>query len=135
MDGKDLEYAKEIFNKKKVAFVIVKDGEVLAESREQGVGPFFSAAAARTGGSAADKIVGKAVAFLCAYAKIVSVYTPVASEPAVAVLRDHSIYLEAEMVVPMILNRQRDGQCPMEQLIIDCTTPQEAFTLLKKRVG
>lgn len=130
----DLEHAKNEFMQRNLGFIIVSDSRILAESKEKGVAPFYFAVAKNVkGGSVADKIVGKAVAFLCAYSGVVSVYTPVISQPALDVLNDYTIHVEVDKVVPMILNREKNGQCPIEALIMECTTPEEAYTVLKKK--
>lgn len=135
MGSQDLEHAQEEFEKRESAFVIVRNKEVLAESKEKGVAPFFNVVHSVNvkGASLADKIVGKAVAFLCVYAGITSVYTPVASEPAVFVLRENRIYYEADKMIPMILNRDKNDQCPIERIVSACTTPEEAYLLLRKK--
>jgi hypothetical protein len=129
----DLEHAKKILIEGELAFVIVKDKKVITQSTEKGVAPFFFAVDSDLkGASVADKIVGKAVAFLSVYAGISAVYTPLASQSAVSLLRDREIYIKARKVVPMILNRHKDGQCPIELLVSECRTPHEAYVLLKK---
>jgi hypothetical protein len=131
---KDLQYVKEEF-KRGSAFVIARDETVLAESREKGVAPFFRAVnkLEMHGAVVADRIVGKAVAFLCVYAGISAVYTPLVSDPAGDVLQEYTVHLEADTKVPMILNARKDDQCPVEKLILTCTTPQEAYTVLQKK--
>lgn len=133
--GTDLEYARKELQEKGLAFVIVKDEKVLAESDEKGVAPFFRAVDSlrAKGVSVADKIVGKAVAFLCVYAEVASVYTPVVSEPAAGVLRENGVHLEADTTVSMILNKNKDDQCPVEQMIFTCATPEEAYTILREK--
>lgn len=134
VDTKDLAYAKKEF-KRGLAFVVVKNEEILAESTEKGVAPFFYAVNGLDvkGASLADKIVGKAVALLSVYAGIASVYTPVVSDAAVEVLHEYSIYLEADEEVTMILNSTRDDQCPIEKMVSDCGGPEEAYKKLKRR--
>lgn len=131
---KDLQYVKEEF-KRGLAFVIVRDGKLLAESREKGVAPFFYAVNTldMKGAVVADKVVGKAVAFLCVYAGISAVYTPLVSDPAGDVLQKYGVHLEADTGVPMILNARGDDQCPVEKMIINCDTPQEAYNALQKK--
>jgi hypothetical protein len=135
--NQDLNCAKEELGERNLAFVIVKNKKILAESREKGVAPFFSALTTvnAAGASLADKIVGKAVAFLSAYSDIEAVYTPLVSTPAAAVLHGYDILLEAEKEVPMILNRTRDDQCPIEKMILSCDLPEEAYALLEKEFG
>lgn len=132
----DLEYAKKELSEGR-AFVIVKGKKVVAESTEKGVAPFFSAVTELNleKASLADKIVGKAVAFLSVYGGVTSVYALVASEPAVAVLDNYAIRIEAETVVPMILNQTGDDQCPIEKVVAACNTPEEAYTVLKRKFG
>lgn len=132
----DLDTAREEFKKRDSAFILIKGGEVIAESHEKGVKPFFFAVKTfkdqLNGASLADKIVGKAVALLSAYAGITSVYTPLVSRPAVQVLGDYCISFEADEVAPMILNVQKNDQCPVERMVLHCSTPQEAYQALGK---
>lgn len=137
MAGTDLEYAKKEFEKRGSAFIIAKDRKILAESTKRGVAPFFFAVNGLhdqlEGTSLADKIVGKAVALLSAYSGIVSVYTPLVSIPAVGVLDEHHIRTEADRTVEMILNQNRTDQCPIEKLVLQCSSPEEAYAVLKRR--
>lgn len=132
----DIDYAKKELIKGK-AFVVVNCGKIIAESDEKGVFPLFSAVTKLNLENAclADKVVGKAVAFLSVYSGIASVYAVVASESAVGVLTTYSIGIEAETVVPMILKREGDDQCPIEKLVDSCCTPEKAYTVLKKKFG
>jgi hypothetical protein len=136
-ENQDLNCAKRELGERTLAFVIVKNKKILAESEERGVAPFFSAVTTvnAAGASLADKIVGKAVALLSAYSGIAAVYTPVVSTPAATVLQEYDILLEAEKEVPMILDRSREGQCPIEKMILSCNLPEEAYALLEKEFG
>ncbi len=137
MNREDLEFARNELKRRGSAFVIVKDKEILAESKERGVAPFFFAVRELhnqlKGTSLADKIVGKAVALLSVYSQVTSVYTLLASRPAVEVLDHYNTFLEADRVVEMILNRTRDDQCPIEKIVLHADEPEEAFMLLKRR--
>ena len=66
------------------------------------------------GAIVADKVVGKAAAKLHAQAGVRKVVAPVVSDPAKRYLESRGIIVEAGEVVPMILNRERTGQCPMD---------------------
>ncbi len=133
----DLECARKEFRKRGSAFVVVKNRKILAESTERGVAPFFftvSRFCDQLGGtSLADKIVGKAVALLSVYSGIASVYTPLVSVPAVDVLDEYCVCLEADRTVEMILNQSRTDQCPIEKLVLQCDTPEEAYAVLREK--
>lgn len=82
-----------------------------------------------------DKIVGRAAALLFVLGKVERVITPLASESAIDVLDAAGIEWFAERRIPYIVNRDRTGMCPMEQLANSCATPQEFYTRLGEKMG
>ena len=122
-----------------LSFAIVKNGEVLSTSNEQGVRPFFDAVTSLgqtlNGAAVADQIIGKAVAMLCVYAGIESVYTRMISEPAVKSLAEAAIPVSSDRTVPVILNRDGTGWCPFEKLTRNLDTPVEVFDAIKSFFG
>ena len=84
---------------------------------------------------AADKVVGKAAAFLYRLMGIQALYAHVVSEPAAQVLRDGGIDLEYGTLVPAIRNRDNTGYCPMEATVWNISDPREALTALQKALG
>jgi hypothetical protein len=121
----DLAQARQLLDAAKLAFVLVKDGKVIASGDDYGVRELLAAVdrlgPLAHGASLADKIVGKAVALIVVHAGICAVDTRVASESAVKLLKLHGIPLHTATIVPQILNRSGDGPCPMEKV----TTPFE----------
>jgi hypothetical protein len=63
------------------------------------------------------------------------VFSPLASEAAQHVLVRHQIELQAERLVPLILNRRNDGPCPMERLTMPLEQPPQAVAALKDFVA
>jgi len=82
--------------------------------------------------SAADKVVGKAAAFLYRLMGIRALYAQVISAPAAQVLQDDGIVLEYGTLVPAIRNRTNTGFCPMESAVWNINDPQEALSALRK---
>ena len=78
------------------------------------------------GFSAADKVVGKATAFLYVLLKVRAVYAPVMSRPAIQVLQDHGIEIFYDIAVDAIFNRDRTGFCPMETAVREINDPKLA---------
>ena len=76
--------------------------------------------------SAADKVVGKATAFLYCLLGITAVHANVISEAAIAVLQQQGICVSFGQRVPAIQNRKGDGLCPMELATRDVTDPADA---------
>ena len=77
--------------------------------------------------SAADKVIGKATAFLYVNIGIRAVYAPVVSEAALEVLQRNGVEVFYELAVPAIFNRTRTGYCPMETAVRDIDNLEEAL--------
>jgi hypothetical protein len=70
------------------------------------------------GFSAADKVIGKATAFLYVLLGVKAVYASVISEGALDVLTKNGIDTQYGCVVEHIINRAGDGICPFEQAVL-----------------
>lgn len=132
----DLELAKQLFHSEPTSFVLVKGRQALARGTRDGIGELLEAVGtlgdAAHGASLADKIVGKAVAMVAAHNGISAVYSPLASDAAQDVLAQYGIELDADRLVPLILNKRNDGPCPMEKLTMPLEDPLEAVDALKE---
>lgn len=84
-----------------------------------------------TGFSAADKVIGKATAFLYVLLGVRAVYTPAISQAAVQVLEENRIRFVCDRIVPAIFNRDRTGFCPMETAVRDIRNPREALPAIR----
>jgi hypothetical protein len=119
-------------------FVAVKDGWIF-ESHDRGIAPIMKLLSEDRdllrGTCVADKVIGKAAALLLCYAGIQMLYAKTISEHAISVLKEHALPYECGQAVPFIVNRAGDGMCPMEQLVLDITTPDEAYSILKESTG
>ncbi len=84
--------------------------------------------------SAADRSVGKAVAFLFAKAKIKSIHAEVLSKHATEVFDKYKIDYYADKIVPYIINRNGDDMCPMEKSVLNVDNYEDAFEILKNKM-
>ena len=85
------------------------------------------------GFSAADKVVGRATAFLYVLLGVRHVYALVMSTPAKNALVENGITALCDREVPGIINRRGDGQCPFEEAVLGITDPTEALTAIRKK--
>lgn len=132
----DLERARHLLVAGTYTCVLCK-GDLLYTSTARGVRPvldWITTGQDLSGFSAADKVVGKAAAFLFVRAGIVRLYTRVISEPALDVLRAGGIPVEYDSLVPGIINRAGDGPCPMESAVSGTDDPDEALNLIRKKL-
>ena len=135
----DLEQAKDIFAVGGYAFVMVKDGQVLATGTREGAGELLDAVTeldgSAHGAALADKVVGKAVAMVAVYAGLSAVWTLMGSDAAEKVMREHGVPFYMEQTVPLIRNKRDDGPCPMERLTMPFEVPAAAVSALREFVA
>ncbi len=85
-----------------------------------------------TGFCAADKVVGRAAAFLYVLMGVTHLYAGVVSQLALQVLKEKGIACEYDLMVPAIRNRTGDGFCPMESAVKDLDDPAMALAAIKQ---
>ncbi|MGB9959853.1 MAG: DUF1893 domain-containing protein [Candidatus Bathyarchaeales archaeon] len=132
---KDLEIAKKRLHSENLALSVVKDSEVIFESKNRGISGFLQALEKfgdrLKGASVADKVVGKAIALLCVYAGIKAVYASTLSKEAKTVFERHKIPFEWDMLVEKILDANKVEACPFEKAAINISDPEEAYIKFK----
>jgi len=135
----DIDLAKKKLAAEALSVVIVKHGKPMFTSRAPGVRSLIDAirefGPSLAGASVADKVVGKAAALLCVYAKASRVYGCVMSELGSEVLKKFSVPFEHETLVPNILDRHGTGMCPFEKLVLMINSPEEAFSAINRHLA
>jgi predicted transcriptional regulator len=86
------------------------------------------------GFSAADKIVGKALAMLFALCKVKEVYAVVMSQGAIKIFEKYKIKYSYKTLVEAIINREGTGPCPMEAAVKDIDDLSEALYAIKNKL-
>lgn len=110
-------------------------GTQFYKSDRRGVAPllqWLDSGIDATGFCAADRVVGKATAFLYCLLGVSAVYAAVMSRPAAQVLESAGIAIEYDRLVEGILNRQKDGPCPMEAATRQLTQPRQALLAIRR---
>ncbi|MCW3998239.1 MAG: DUF1893 domain-containing protein [Candidatus Bathyarchaeota archaeon] len=132
----DLEIAKNRLQSKDVTLVIVKNGEMLFETEEHKIKGFLGAieklGKSLEGSSIADRVVGKAIALLCVYSKVYSVYAAVLSKEAKRILEKYQISHEWSIIVEEILNLEKNRACPFEMKARNMSDPKKTYFELKR---
>lgn len=80
---------------------------------------------------AADKVVGKATAYLYVLLGARAVHAQVISRPAIEVLDRYGITAQWETAVEAIQNRDKTGFCPMESAVRGIDEPQAALDAIR----
>ena len=134
MDCGCLEKAKMLLNKTRSNCVLCSQDVILTDNR-RGVRPLLELlenGADVSGFSVADKVVGKAAAYLYCLLNIGALYAGIISKPALQVLRKAGISVEYGQLVPSIQNRTGNGPCPMESAVWNIETPAEALLAIQE---
>ena len=134
---KDLNQAKKVLSEKNYTCVLCQD-DMLFTSTRRGVAPLIACIEneqSYSAFSAADKVVGKATAFLYVLLGVKAVYARVISKAAIQVLNEHAIFVEYDALVENIINRQGDGICPFEAAVLDVIEPTLAYKTIRQKMS
>lgn len=127
----DLEVAKTRLLSSNLNLVIVKEGRIIFESKRHGILGFIEAIGSLglslKGAAAADRIVGRAIALLCLYAGVCSIYALTLSREGKEVLEQSGIYYAWERMVDNILSPDGMDVCPFEKASRGINNPVEAY--------
>ena len=129
MSCMNLEKAKMLLVKTDSTCVLC-NGDIILTDKRRGVRPLLDLLEGNAdvaGFAAADKVVGKAAAYLYCLLNIKCLYAQVISQPALDVLSKTDIDVEYDQLVPAIQNRTKDGFCPMESAVLNVHSPEEAL--------
>jgi hypothetical protein len=133
---KDLEYAKELLSKNCFTCVLCK-GNQLYTSNKSGVAPLLDWLDQNidlSNFSVADKIVGKASAMLLILSGVSNVYAPIMGKSALAILTEYKIEASTDNLTEYIVNRNKNGPCPMEDAVSGISDPKLALVAIKTKI-
>jgi pimeloyl-ACP methyl ester carboxylesterase len=130
--------ASRMIREGKAECVLVKNGVIALTESGHGVSPLLNIYEKHKSEMAVatvvDKVIGRAAASIAICGKAKHVHGELMSEDAVEYLKNNGITVSYANLVPRILNRNRDGLCPLEQSVLGITDSAEALVSLKKRV-
>ncbi|MGN0640092.1 MAG: DUF1893 domain-containing protein [Oscillospiraceae bacterium] len=129
----NLEKCREILKSGEYTLVLF-DGKTLLTDTKRGVKPLLDLLDRETDlsrFSAADKVVGKAAAFLYVLLNVREVYADVISTHALSVLEEHQIPAVYGTLTDKIKNRAGTGFCPMETAVLDEENPENALKKIR----
>lgn len=103
-----------------LTLVIVKDNKIVISSSDRGIYPLYNTVETMgndlNGSSLADKVIGKAAAMLAVSVGINDIYGRMMSQSAKDYIMEHGGNPSYEKLVSGILNRTKDGSCPVEAM-------------------
>lgn len=133
----DTQKALALLNSQNFTCVVCR-GDALHTATERGVKPLLNwldSGLDLHGFCAADKVVGRATAFLYCLLGVSEVYAHVMSRPAADVLADHGISVETARLVDGIINRKGTGPCPFEEAVMNIYDTWEALAAIRAKLS
>ncbi len=117
---------------------VLSDGR-LVTSEKKGIAPMMELlerdASAMEGASVADRVIGRAAAFLLEKGGAAGVYAGILSTHAREVLEKCGIPFSCGEETPYIINRAGTGMCPMEACVLELTDAAEAYEALRQKLA
>lgn len=87
------------------------------------------------GAFVADKVVGKGAAALMVLGGVKHVYTDVISTPALDLFKTYGVEVAFSVVTDRIVNRTKDGLCPVETLCLDLDSPADMLNEIRQFIN
>lgn len=131
-----MEHLKQQFIDEELTCLVVQN-DILYKEKNHGVKPLLSfiEQGILKQSTILDKVIGKAAAMLMIYGGVSRVYAFTISEHALSCFEEHHIPVTYETLVPYIINRKKDGMCPMEATVLTCQNIEEAYQRLMDKVA
>lgn len=134
-DMNDLETAKTQLIQNHLTLIFIKNNNILFKTKSHRISGFLTAiqelGRKLEDASVADKVVGRAVALLCAYARIKAIYAETLSMKAVDVLEKAGVTYEWKGIVDTILDTNKNDVCPFEKTAAQISSPKDAYEKFK----
>ena len=132
------EQVKDALSGEEITFAAVSAKGEVKTSSLKGITPIMELLTAQprffTGACVADRVIGKAAAFLLVKGEITYLYAKVISVHGAEVLEKNNIPFEYEKMVPYIINRTKDGMCPFEASVLEEDNSEQAFLVIQKKL-
>jgi hypothetical protein len=135
---RDLELAREILSTTDCSIVVISYGKIWKKKTGEGIRPILETIEEMGedihGSIIGARILGRASALLCRYAKAEGVYSPQGTKTGIALLIMGGVPCQVDELIPFIKNRPSDDMCPFEKMLEDIISPEEAYKILKEKV-
>ena len=135
---RDLELAREILSTTDCSIVVISYGKIWKKKTREGIRSILETIEEMGedihGSIIGARILGRALALLCRYAKAEGVYSPQGTKTGIALLIMGGVPCQVDELIPFIKNIPGDDMCPFEKMLEDIISPEEAYKILKEKV-
>jgi hypothetical protein len=125
------DYLKLLIDQPLKTCFILKEEKIIFSSSERGVKPIMDFykeyGVSATPLTIVDKIMGKSAIVLAILVGAKSIVTPTISKDALALVKEYDLTYYTENIVPYIINRTKDGRCPIESSVLDIDSIEDGY--------
>lgn len=137
-EERKIDEARKLILTNQAECVLISGGEIFAQTKGMGVSPLLTIyekmPEEMENGIVVDKVIGRAAAAIIINGKAKRVYALLISEDGKEFLETHGIEVEYDKIVPRILNKNRDGLCPLEASVLGEEDSTKALEKLKAKI-
>jgi len=134
----DIGLAREVLSTTDYSVAVISFGKIWNHKTGDGVKPIIKTIE-EMGEDIFDsvigsRILGKASALLCRYAKAKAVYSPQGTKTGIALLIMGGVPCQVDELIPQNVVAETEKNSPFEKILKDVTSPEEAYNILKEKV-
>ena len=134
----DLKIAREVLTSTDNTIVIIDNGKIWNQKKGEGIKPIIEIIDEMGedifNSVIGNRILGKASALLCRYAKAKGVYSPQGTKTGIALLIMGGVPCQVDELIPFIKESECSGISIFENILKDVVSPEEAYKILKQKV-
>lgn len=123
--------ARNLIASGKAGCLTINKGMITDIEEGRGISPLMSLYVGKgnrlKGSFVVDRVIGKAAAVICVCAGARGVFGELMSKPAAIYLKERNIPRSWKELTENIINREKDGICPMEFSVLDENDPEKGF--------
>ncbi len=133
------DYLKLLINKPLKTCFILKEDKIIFSSSERGVKPIMDFykefGTSKAPLTIVDKIMGKSAVVLAILVGAKSIITPTISEAALTLVKEYNLEYYTENIVPYIINRTKDGRCPIESSVLSIDSIEDGYNKIVSAIN
>jgi len=134
----DLKLAREILTSTDNSIVIIDNGKIWNQKKGNGISSILEIIDEKgddiSNSVIGVRILGKASALLCRYAKAKGVYSPQGTKTGIALLIMGGVPCQVDELITIIKDSDYSDLCIFENTLKDVVSPEEAYKILKQKV-
>ena len=135
---RDLKLAREVLSTTDCSIVVINYGKIWKKKTGNGIRPIMEVIEEMGediyNSIIGYRILGRASALLCRYAKVHGVYSPQGTKTGIALLIMGGVPCQVDKLIPFVNNRTGDGISHFEIILKNIVSPEEAYRILKEKV-